>query len=60
MKYRWNHMAFGRNVGDVETADEIKSCPVSLDTLIACGMVGKPKSKKEKDDADKEGDAAIG
>ncbi len=57
-KYRWNHQAFGRVVGQVETAEEIKSCPVGLDTLVACGMVGKTQSKKEKDD-DKESDARV-
>lgn len=67
MKYHWNHKAFGRNVGDVETAEEIKNaCPVALETLVASGMVtdstkraATTKPKKEKDD-DKDGDTTIG
>ncbi len=39
MNYRWNHQAFGRTVGQVESADDITSCPVALDTLVASGMV---------------------
>ena len=62
--YRWNHQVFGRVVGQIDDAKAIKDCPVSLETLVASGMVTQEekqtKSKKEKDDADEKGGPAIG